>query len=155
MGVVAFQQNFIYKNSWWSSPLGHSFPTTDWQSAFFILFITWKGKCVCVCVCDRERERETERERNPMSFKEKINCHGKKKKSCTIKKKSVCYSRPYHLEKITTNILPNIITDLLIQTFVLVYVCMAFYYLLSMLKNKFGASFHVNIFRSSSFHRVL
>lgn len=69
------------------------------------------------------------------------------------------------LEKITTNILPNIITDLLIQTFVLVYIyffiheweilCMAFYYLLSMLKNKFGASFHVSIFRSSSFHRVL
>lgn len=81
------------------------------------------------------------------------------------KKKSVCYSRPYHLEKITTNILPNIITDLLIQTFVLVYIyffiheweilCMAFYYLLSMLKNKFGAFFLVNIFRSSSFHRVL
>ena len=89
MGVVAFQPNFICKNSWWSSPLGHSFPTTDWQSAFFILFITWKGKCVCVCVCERERERERQRERNPVSFKEKINCHGKKKKPCTIKKKKV------------------------------------------------------------------
>ena len=80
-------------------------------------------------------------------------------------KKKVCYSKPHHLEKIAANILPNIITDLLIQTFVLVYICFfiheweipctVFYNLLSMLKNKFGASFHVNTFRSISFHRVL
>ena len=110
-----------------------------------------------MCLCVRERER------NPMLFKEKIYRHGEKKKTRNVKK-SVCYSKLYHLEKITANILPNI-TDLLIQTFVLVYICffiheweilcMVFYNLLSMLKNKFAAYFHVNIFRSISFHRVL
>ena len=85
MGVVAFQQNFTYKKSWWSSPRGRSFPTSDRHSAFFILFITWKDKCLWVCVCERER--------NTMLFKEKIYCHGKKKKTCNIKKKYVTQNR--------------------------------------------------------------
>ena len=54
-----------------------------------------------MCLCVRERER------NPMLFKEKIYRHGEKKKTRNVKK-SVCYSKPYHLEKITANILPNI-----------------------------------------------
>lgn len=46
-----------------------------------------------------------------------------KKKKFMQYKKSVGYPKPYHLDKITFNILPNITADILIQTFVLVCVC--------------------------------
>lgn len=61
--------------------------------------------------------------KNLTLFKERLYFRGKKKKKFMQYKKSVGYPKPYHLDKITFNILPNITADILIQTFVLVCVC--------------------------------